>query len=237
MPQQARDPYQVLGVDPGATDTDVRAAYRRLVLKHHPDHNGGSAESARRFEEVQEAYARVRELRAAGAPPRAQTPPSGTGTGTPRRGPPPTPTSTPGWRSWRASCATLTPRASGPGAPRRRPPPRRRSPSARPTRSSATSRPTTASRRSSMTPAPSWRSSSAICARSTATARSRAPARRRGSACRSPRPSPAARGSCRGWIENPAGLAVGAMGALGDREVLHVQLSGDAGVLVLGKHA
>jgi curved DNA-binding protein CbpA len=84
MPQQARDPYQVLGVDPGATDTDVRAAYRRLVLKHHPDHNGGSAESARRFEEVQEAYARVRELRADGPPPRAQTPPSGTGTPPPR---------------------------------------------------------------------------------------------------------------------------------------------------------
>ena len=78
MPQQARDPYQVLGVDPGATDADVRGAYRRLVLKHHPDHNGGSAESARRFEEVQDAYGRVRELRAAGPPPQAQTPPSGT---------------------------------------------------------------------------------------------------------------------------------------------------------------
>jgi curved DNA-binding protein CbpA len=78
MPQQARDPYQVLGVDPGATDADVRGAYRRLVLKHHPDHNGGSAESARRFEEVQDAYARVRELRAAGPPPKTQTPPSGT---------------------------------------------------------------------------------------------------------------------------------------------------------------
>jgi len=78
MPQQARDPYQVLGVDPGATDADVRGAYRRLVLKHHPDHNGGSAESTRRFEEVQDAYARVRELRAAGPPPKTQTPPAGT---------------------------------------------------------------------------------------------------------------------------------------------------------------
>jgi curved DNA-binding protein CbpA len=78
MPQQARDPYQVLGVDPGATDTNVRAAYRRLVLKHHPDHNDGSAESAQRFEEVQEAYAQVRELRAAGPRPKTQTPPSGT---------------------------------------------------------------------------------------------------------------------------------------------------------------
>jgi len=58
------DPYATLGVKPGASDDEVRAAYRRLVQLHHPDHNGGSADSARRFEEVQEAYARVRDLRA-----------------------------------------------------------------------------------------------------------------------------------------------------------------------------
>jgi type IV secretory pathway VirB10-like protein len=43
------------------------------VQLHHPDHNHGSPESERRFEEVQEAYARVRELRASGA--RATPPP------------------------------------------------------------------------------------------------------------------------------------------------------------------
>ncbi len=75
MPQQARDPYRVLGVDPDATDADVRAAYRRLVQLHHPDHNGGSADSARRFEEVQEAYAAVRERRAGGAQPGTHPPP------------------------------------------------------------------------------------------------------------------------------------------------------------------
>ena len=75
MPQQARHPYRVLGVGPGATDAEVRAAYRRLVLLHHPDHNGGSAESARRFEEVQEAYATVRDLRAAGSRPSSPPPP------------------------------------------------------------------------------------------------------------------------------------------------------------------
>jgi curved DNA-binding protein CbpA len=74
MPPQARDPYQVLGVAPGATDAEVRAAYRRLVQLHHPDHNGGSAESARRFEEVQEAYAKVRVLRAAGPHPGTEAP-------------------------------------------------------------------------------------------------------------------------------------------------------------------
>jgi curved DNA-binding protein CbpA len=46
----------------------LRAAYRRLVQLHHPDHNGGSPEAARRFEEVQEAYAAVRRLRQAGGP-------------------------------------------------------------------------------------------------------------------------------------------------------------------------
>jgi DnaJ-class molecular chaperone len=59
----ARDPYLVLGVDPAVSDADLRAAYRRLVKQHHPDHNGGSAESERLFEEVQDAYSRVRALR------------------------------------------------------------------------------------------------------------------------------------------------------------------------------
>jgi curved DNA-binding protein CbpA len=58
------DPYATLGTSPGASDAEVRAAYRRLVQLHHPDHNGGSPESARRFEEIQDAYARVRQLRA-----------------------------------------------------------------------------------------------------------------------------------------------------------------------------
>ena len=38
-------------------------AYRRLVQLHHPDHNGGSIESARRFEEVQEAYGQIARMR------------------------------------------------------------------------------------------------------------------------------------------------------------------------------
>jgi curved DNA-binding protein CbpA len=61
------DPYRTLGVSPHASEAELRSAYRRLVQRHHPDHNGGSAESARRFEEVQEAYARIRLLRAATA--------------------------------------------------------------------------------------------------------------------------------------------------------------------------
>lgn len=60
------DPYQTLGVSRSADDAEVRASYRRLVQLHHPDHNGGSAESARRFEEVQEAYAQIRDRRKSG---------------------------------------------------------------------------------------------------------------------------------------------------------------------------
>ena len=65
------DPYQTLGVAPSASDAELRAAYRRLVQLHHPDHNGGSPESERRFEEVQEAYAEARRRRAAAGGPAA----------------------------------------------------------------------------------------------------------------------------------------------------------------------
>jgi hypothetical protein len=64
MAATGSDPYSVLGVSPGASDREVQSAYHRLVQVHHPDHNHGSAESAQRFEEIQEAYARIRELRA-----------------------------------------------------------------------------------------------------------------------------------------------------------------------------
>ena len=70
----ASDPYKVLGVSPEASEEQIRATYRRLVQLHHPDHNQGSPEAAQRFEEIQEAYARIRSLRAhapAGEPPPA----------------------------------------------------------------------------------------------------------------------------------------------------------------------
>jgi flagellar biosynthesis/type III secretory pathway protein FliH len=70
-----RSPYETLGVPPTATDAQLRAAYRRLVQLHHPDHNQGSPESARRFEEVQEAYAQVLRERKQ-APPRQTVPPA-----------------------------------------------------------------------------------------------------------------------------------------------------------------
>ncbi len=79
------DPYRALGIDPSATDAQVRAAHRRLAQLHHPDHNGGSAEAARRFELIQEAYAEIRRRRARAAEERtgaaARTEPGGSRTG------------------------------------------------------------------------------------------------------------------------------------------------------------
>jgi hypothetical protein len=67
----SRDPFQVLGVPAGASSEDLHDAYRRLVKLHHPDRNGGSAESTRKFQEIQEAYEAVRsgKVRPPPAPP------------------------------------------------------------------------------------------------------------------------------------------------------------------------
>jgi curved DNA-binding protein CbpA len=80
MAAPSPDPYQILGVSPGATDDELHTAYRRLVQIHHPDHNRGSAESTRRFEEIQRAYSQIREQRerapgADDAPPRVTVDP------------------------------------------------------------------------------------------------------------------------------------------------------------------
>ena len=85
MPAPSPDPYQVLGVRRGASDDELHAAYRRLVQLHHPDHNRGSLESTRRFEEIQAAYAEVRKQRARG--PGARPAPSRGQTSSPRRRP------------------------------------------------------------------------------------------------------------------------------------------------------
>ena len=51
-----RDYYTVLGIPHNATDKEVRAAYRRLARKYHPDVNPGQAEAENRFKEINEAH-------------------------------------------------------------------------------------------------------------------------------------------------------------------------------------
>lgn len=51
-----RDYYEVLGVGREAGDADIKAAYRKLALKHHPDRNPDDPEAEERFKEASEAY-------------------------------------------------------------------------------------------------------------------------------------------------------------------------------------
>ncbi len=51
-----RDYYEVLGVKRGASDDEIKKAYRRLAMKHHPDRNSDDETAAQRFKEAREAY-------------------------------------------------------------------------------------------------------------------------------------------------------------------------------------
>lgn len=53
---QYKDPWDLLGVDPAASEEDIKKAHRKLVLKLHPDRHGGDKKIERKFIAVQEAY-------------------------------------------------------------------------------------------------------------------------------------------------------------------------------------
>ena len=62
------DPYRALEVDPAASDTDIEAAYRRLIAQYHPDRVAGAAPeilalAEKRAQAINQAYERIQKIR------------------------------------------------------------------------------------------------------------------------------------------------------------------------------
>lgn len=56
MADAKRDYYEVLGVSRGASDKEIKDAYRQMAIKHHPDKNQGNKTAEEKFKEINEAY-------------------------------------------------------------------------------------------------------------------------------------------------------------------------------------
>lgn len=66
-----RDPYEVLGVAPNATDDEIKKAYKELLKKYHPDNYAGTNNplahlAEEKYKEVQDAYDQITRMRSMG---------------------------------------------------------------------------------------------------------------------------------------------------------------------------
>ncbi|OGI11512.1 MAG: hypothetical protein A2Y40_01685 [Candidatus Margulisbacteria bacterium GWF2_35_9] len=55
------DPYKLLGVSEKSTDAEIKAAYRKLSKKHHPDLNPGNKEAENKFKEINNSYDMIKD--------------------------------------------------------------------------------------------------------------------------------------------------------------------------------
>ena len=63
------DPFAVLGVSSSATEDEIKAAYRKLAKKYHPDLNPGDKAAEQKMREVNEAYTRALQIKKTGQDP------------------------------------------------------------------------------------------------------------------------------------------------------------------------
>ncbi len=53
---EKRDYYEVLGLKKGASDDEIKKAFRKMAMKYHPDKNPGDKEAEEKFKELGKAY-------------------------------------------------------------------------------------------------------------------------------------------------------------------------------------